>query len=42
MEKTGPMLNYLSNKNPHIRDMNISLDEATHIYNINGDTRICL
>ena len=30
-------MNYLSNLNPHPRDQNVSLDEATHIYNINGD-----
>ena len=32
------MLTYLSNKNQHKRDQDTSLDEAMHIYNINGET----
>ena len=31
-------LDYLKRKNPHQRDQNTYLDEATHIYNINGET----
>ena len=32
------MLDYLKKQNPHERDNNTYLDEATHIYNINGET----
>lgn len=32
------MNDLLANKNPHKRDKNTSLDEETHIYNINGET----
>lgn len=31
-------INYLKNKNKNERDKNANLDEATHIYNINGET----
>ena len=30
-------INYLKNKNKNERDKNANLDEATHIYNINGE-----
>ena len=30
-------MDYLKNLNSHPRDKNVSLDEETHIYNINGD-----
>lgn len=32
-------MNYLANLNKHELDANISLNEKTHIYNINGDTK---
>ena len=31
-------INYLKNKNKNKKDKNANLDEATHIYNINGET----
>ena len=31
------MCDYLSQKNPHPRDIGVSLEESTHLYNINGD-----
>ena len=31
-------INYLKNKNKNEKDKNANLDEATHIYNINGET----
>ena len=31
------MCDYLSIKNPHVRDIGVSLEESTHLYNINGD-----
>ena len=31
------MCDYLSQKNPNARDIGVSLEESTHLYNINGD-----